>query len=74
MIRPSSARNPSSSKPCDFVIGVDEKGKILYNLQDSTGQTNWLTSAIEYGGSLWMGSNLNNVVVKYKINQKYKIK
>jgi len=64
----SSVRNSDPSKPYGFVIGIDNKGKTLYNFQDSTGRTNWLTSAIEYKGDLWMGSNLNKVVVKYKIN------
>lgn len=44
-----------------------------FPLVDSSGQTNWLTSAIEKEGSLRMGSNLNNAIVKYKINQKSKI-
>ena len=65
---PEAVRNSNPSKPYGFVIGVNAAGNVLYNLQDTTGQTNWVTSAIEHQGALWMGSNLNDVLVKYTIN------
>lgn len=70
--RQSSVRNSSPSKPYGFVIGVTADEEVVHNLQDTTGATHGITSAIEHQGALWMGSNLNEVVVKYKINQNSK--
>ena len=39
-----------------FVLGLNEKGSILYNLQDPTGKFYGISSVQEAGGTLYMGS------------------
>lgn len=44
--------NPHPFTLLEEEFGVNKEGKILYNFQDFSGQTNWLTSAVEHKGFL----------------------
>jgi len=43
-------------KPYGFVLGLDETGKVIHNLQDPQGRYSPVTSAVEHDGTLWLGS------------------
>jgi hypothetical protein len=38
------------------VLGIDEAGKVVHNLQDPSGRVAHLTGAREHDGRLFMGS------------------
>jgi sugar lactone lactonase YvrE len=39
-----------------FLLGIDEEGNILYNLQDPAGSYGQITNVLEYEGMLYLGS------------------
>jgi sugar lactone lactonase YvrE len=43
-------------KPYAFVLGLDESGKVIHNLQDPRGRYSPVTAAVEAGSYLWLGS------------------
>jgi sugar lactone lactonase YvrE len=43
-------------KPYGFVLGLDESGKVIHNLQDPQGRYSPVTSVVERDGVLWLGS------------------
>lgn len=55
--------------PYGIVLGYDESGKLLYNLQDSSGKFNDLTSALEVDGALYLGSLTMPSFGKMKLDQ-----
>lgn len=57
---PCSIRKAKANKPYGLVIGINENGKIFHNLQDESGKAYYLTSAIDYKGEIWLGSNKSN--------------
>ena len=58
-------------KPYGFVLALNEKGDILENLQDPTGDhLKEITSAREHDGFLYLGSLHNDRIGKYRISRK----
>jgi len=58
-------------KPYGFVLGLNEKGDIVENLQDPAGDhLREITSAREHDGFLYLGSLHNDRVGKYRISRK----
>ena len=59
-LRKVIARLPEALKPkarnYGFVLGIDENGHILYNLQDPTGKFGQISSAQQFGDTLYLGS------------------
>jgi sugar lactone lactonase YvrE len=53
---PASMRENPADGRLGWVIGVDEQGKIVHNLQDSSGEYGTITSVNEYGNELYLGS------------------
>jgi hypothetical protein len=47
-----------------FVLGIDETGAVVHNLQDPTGTFGQITNVMEYDGSLLMGSLSEDAVGK----------
>jgi len=43
-------------KPYAFVLGLDESGKVTHNLQDPQGRYSPVTSVVQVGDMLWLGS------------------
>lgn len=44
-------------RPYGFVLGLDEQGRVVHNLQDPTGSSYaFVTNVVEHGGSLYLGS------------------
>ncbi|MBX2872604.1 MAG: SMP-30/gluconolactonase/LRE family protein [Saprospiraceae bacterium] len=58
------ARLPASLQPAPerygFVLGINERAQILYNLQDPEGKFAQITNAQEYEGQLYLGSLADN--------------
>jgi sugar lactone lactonase YvrE len=59
-LRKLVARVPSFLLPAPagygFVIGVNNEGQVVYNLQDPSGDLAYVTSAVEYKGELYLAS------------------
>jgi hypothetical protein len=49
------------------VIGVHSDGRVLQNLQDSSGGCGSVTSANEFDGKLYLGSFTTSFVSRYAI-------
>ena len=45
-----------------FVLGIDEQGRVVHNLQDPTGHVAHLTGAREHDGRLFLGSLQDSAV------------
>jgi sugar lactone lactonase YvrE len=44
-------------RPYGFVLGLDEEGRVVHNLQDPTGSSYaFVTNVVEHAGSLYLGS------------------
>ena len=50
-----------------FVLGIDSNGKIVYNLQDSSGKYAENTSIQQYGDAIYIGSLFENGVGKMSL-------
>jgi hypothetical protein len=50
-----------------WVIGVHSDGRVLQNLQDSSGGCGSVTSANEFDGKLYLGSFTTSFVSRYAI-------
>lgn len=57
-------------KPIDysFVIGIDSKGTVKYNLQDPKGKFAQITSVQQIGSDLYFGSLGENGIGRFKLN------
>ncbi|MEZ5038338.1 MAG: SMP-30/gluconolactonase/LRE family protein [Saprospiraceae bacterium] len=58
------ARLPDSLQPAPqrygFVLGINERAQVIYNLQDPTGKFAQITNAQEFEGQLYFGSLIEN--------------
>lgn len=54
---PSSTIQVKVNKQHGLVTGIDEYCKILENLQNESTKAYYITSAIEYKGEFWLGTN-----------------
>jgi sugar lactone lactonase YvrE len=60
-------------RPYGFVLGVDESGRVTHNLQDPTGShLKEITSALEYDGSLYLGSLHADRIGRYRLKMPIK--
>lgn len=50
-----------------MVIGIDENGKVIHNLQDDSGKLYSLTSALQIDDYLYMGSLKMNSLAKFRL-------
>ncbi len=67
-----SAKLPQSLKPrpidIGFILGINEAGKVIYNLQDSDGQhLKEITSVQQHHGFLYIGSLHNDRIGKFDL-------
>lgn len=54
-------------KNYSFVLGVDENGKVIYNLQDPDAKFAQITSIEQVGNTLYLGSLSENGIGKYEL-------
>lgn len=53
---PEAIRNAVVPKRYAMLIGYDTEGKVVYNLQDPEGKYDYITSALQVGEKLYLGS------------------
>ncbi len=57
-------------KRCGYVLGLDDSGQVVHNLQDPAGKTYAeISSAIEYNGFLYFGSIGENAIGRLPVPQ-----
>ena len=65
------AKLPEALQPAavhyGFVLGVDSKGKVQYNLQDPSGKYAEISSVQQFGDALYLGSLYENGIGMWKI-------
>jgi sugar lactone lactonase YvrE len=73
-LRKVLARLPKALMPAPknygFVLGLDDDGNVVYNLQDPTGTFGQVTNVLEYRGALLMGSLSEDAVGRIPVPKK----
>jgi len=54
-----------------IVLGIDNTGKIITNLQEPSGKIAYISEVVEYDGYLYMGSFMNPYMSRLKLNNKW---
>lgn len=65
---PTSITGAEEPPPFGMIVGFDENGKVVHNLQDTSGRFHDITSANEFNGALYVGSLKMGALGKYKLN------
>lgn len=58
-----------SRKKHSIIVRLDDSGKVLETLQDTTGKFHALSEVAEHNGHLFIGSPKNDFIVQLKLEQ-----
>jgi sugar lactone lactonase YvrE len=59
-----------SAKNYGFILGLDQNGNVIYNLQDPTGSFSQITNVVQHNGYLYLGSLVESAVGKIAVPEK----
>ena len=59
-----------SAKNYGFILGLDQNGNVIYNLQDPEGSFAQITNVVEHNGYLYLGSLVESAVGRIAVPEK----
>lgn len=66
---PKEQMNRMMGKAHAIIVRLDDSGKVLETLQDTTGKFSSFSEVMEQDGHLLIGSPFNNYIAKVKLEQ-----